>query len=463
MLTLCLATVVAAGPWTCEREDARIRHHLGDALTQLKNTATTQLSATQRAGRAEIVSLLEVYVSEGRFPRTDGSAGPVFVDETGSHCAMGALLAATGARDLVERIRQRRNLETVGTLADEPGLGEWLDAHGMTAEEAALVQPTYFHCWPAIGWCEQPRSVRWLVVTPFLADGGHQPFLVAESSPPLCRGEPLVERFSSGEYSYEDYREYLAGAPAGAVFSGTRAVFLTQDGELPLTQANCGPATSLGPTVVTTTNRRDCFQRATQADVRWLIPTCSDHTTADNSLACHPNGRRKSNLLPPRGTLQARLEAEFGAAFFEDAGITPAMFAAAEAIAWDESDDGGAAVSPADRSRYVLWAPGPDPVCLAARDAGPDAGVDGGRDAGANDAGVDAGPDAGASDAGIDAGFIDAGPGDAGAERVPDAGSPAPIELPAVSTGEGATVKGCTAAGGELSLLVVALFRRRRR
>lgn len=450
MLTFCLAAVLSAGPWSCEREDARIRHHLGDALTQLKSTPTDRLSATQRAGRAEVISLLEGYRAEGRFPRSDGVAGPVFVDETGSHCAMGALLAATGARELVERIRQHRNLETVGTLANEPGLGEWLDAHGMTAEEAALVQPTYFRCLPAIGWCEQPRNDRWLVVTPLSADGGHQPFLLAESSPPFCRGEPYVAKYSSGEYSYEDYREYLADAPVGAVFSETRSVFFTQDGEMPLTQANCGRVSSLSPTILTAQSRRECFYRAARDDVRWLIPTCSTHTTAESGLACHPNGRRKSNLLPPRGTLQAKLEAEFGAAFFEDAGITPAMFAAAEAIAWDESDDGGAAVSPADRSRYVLWAPGPDPVCLAARDAGPDAGVDAGRDAGA-------------SDAGIDAGLIDGG-GDAGMERVSDAGSPAPIELPAVSTGEGATVKGCTAAGGELSLLVVALlFRRRRR
>ncbi|MER2564900.1 MAG: hypothetical protein ABTQ32_29520 [Myxococcaceae bacterium] len=450
MVTLWLAAVLGAGPWTCEREDARIRNHLEDALAQLKSTSTDRLSATQRAGRAEVISLLEGYRAEGRFPRSDGVAGPVFVDETGSHCAMGALLAATGARELVERIRQHRNLETVGTLANEPGLGEWLDAHGMTAEEAALVQPTYFHCWPATTWCEPRATERWLVVTSLRADGGHQPFLIAESSPPFCRGEPYVSRVGSYEFSREDLREYLEGTPAGAVYSEWGSVFATQDGQLPLVEANCGRAMTLSPTILTAGNRNDCIKRAAQLDVRWLIPTCSQHTTPENSLACHPNGRRKSSLLPPRGTLQTRLEAEFGAGFFEDAGITPAMFAAAEAIAWDESDDGGAAVSPADRSRYVRWIPGTDTSCLAARDAG----ADGGRDAGATDAGLDAGVDAG----------LDAGVSDAGAERVPDAGSPAPppIELPAVSSGEGVASTGCTAVGGELSLLVVALLRRRR-
>ncbi|MBL8920276.1 MAG: hypothetical protein JNJ54_15525 [Myxococcaceae bacterium] len=440
MLTLAAVALLGSAPWTCDREDARIRRHLADALTQLRTTTPSGLTGAQRVARTEVIALLDAYAAEGRFPRRQGTPSPVFVDEAGAHCAMGALLAGTGASALVERIRLARNLETVGTLANEPGLAEWLVAHGMTAEEAALVQPTYYRCVPPLFHCAGGTG-GWLVVTPLAADGGHTPFLFAESSGMQCRGEPYTSL--GGAWTGEEYRPWVEGAPVGSIFSERLGTFATQDGELPLSVAPCSAPVVLTPSLLAAPDRQTCMKRAIQSDLRWLIPTCSTHRSAEDSLACHPEGRRRSGLLPRRGTLQAVVEAELGAGFFQDAGITPAMFAAAEALAWDESDDGGVARSPADRSRYLRWIPGGDPQCVAARDAGVDAGAPARPDAG-YDGGV-------AADAGV--------PAPTARDAGDDAGPAieAPLELPRLTSGSGPVASGCTSTGVSGGLLLVLL------
>jgi hypothetical protein len=448
VLTLAAVVTLASTPWTCAHEDARIRRHLADALTQLRTATPSGLTGAQRTARAELISLLEVYAEEGRFPRRHGAPSPVFVDEAGAHCAMGALLASTGASALVERIRRSRNLETVGTLANEPGLAEWLVAHGMTAEEAALVQPTYYRCIPPLSQCAGGTG-GWLVVTPLAADGGHTPFLFAESSGMQCRGEPYTSL--GGAWTGEEYRPWVEGAPVGSIFSERAGTFATQDGELPLTVAPCSTPVVLTPALLAAPDRQTCMRRAIQSDLRWLIPTCSAHTGPEDSLACHPDGRRRSRLLPRRGTLQAALEVELGVGFFQDAGITPAMFAAAEALAWDESDDGGAALVPADRSRYLQWIPGSDPQCLAGRDAGLDAGAASGADAGR-----DGGPTA--ADAGVAAdGGAERDAGAAPPDGGVDAGLEPPVELPHLTGSSGPLAAGCSAVDARSALLLTLL------
>lgn len=72
VLTLAAVVTLASTPWTCAHEDARIRRHLADALTQLRTTTPPGLTGAQRDARAELISLLEVYAEEGRFPRRHG-------------------------------------------------------------------------------------------------------------------------------------------------------------------------------------------------------------------------------------------------------------------------------------------------------------------------------------------------------------------------------------------------------
>lgn len=106
----------------------------------------SDLTPAQRAARAEQIRLLRRYSEEGVFPKNTHHPGrrtPYFRDANGNLCAMAFLIAASGRGDIVDHIARNRNYAFVPDLVDEPGLGEWLDAHGLTVAEAARIQPSY--------------------------------------------------------------------------------------------------------------------------------------------------------------------------------------------------------------------------------------------------------------------------------------------------------------------------------
>jgi MYXO-CTERM domain-containing protein len=68
---------------------------------------------------------------------------PYFVDAFGTRCAMAHLIESTGAAALVARVAAARNNALVPELAGDPELVAWLDQAGLTAAEAARIQPSY--------------------------------------------------------------------------------------------------------------------------------------------------------------------------------------------------------------------------------------------------------------------------------------------------------------------------------
>ena len=56
---------------------------------------------------------------------------------------MGYLIARDGRSDLVERIRDGRNLARIPELASDTALVAWVRDAGLTLEEAARIQPAY--------------------------------------------------------------------------------------------------------------------------------------------------------------------------------------------------------------------------------------------------------------------------------------------------------------------------------
>lgn len=126
-------------------EDARIRAHLTRALARCEEERAGELADAQRARRAEVLGALRRYIEVGRFPRNRvGNAPvPVFVDRDGARCAVAALLEATGEHALVARIARTRNLAHVDELSDDNELAEWLARNGLTALDAARIQPMY--------------------------------------------------------------------------------------------------------------------------------------------------------------------------------------------------------------------------------------------------------------------------------------------------------------------------------
>ena len=127
-------------------EIALIRAHLARALEKLEEADISRLTPEQRSHRAQSIEALREYRTQGEFPLNRDFFGvrmPYFVDAEGTRCAMGHLIDVSGYGHLTDHVKKTNNNAKVKELVGEPALIAWLDQHGMTAEEAALVQPSY--------------------------------------------------------------------------------------------------------------------------------------------------------------------------------------------------------------------------------------------------------------------------------------------------------------------------------
>lgn len=128
------------------RERARLRAHFRAVLAELTTADVAHLSAAQVASRTELIAELVRYARAGRFPRNldfPGRYVPYFIDAAGTRCAMAHLIESTGAAALVAQVAATRNNTLVRELAGDPTLLEWLDRSGLSASEAARIQPAY--------------------------------------------------------------------------------------------------------------------------------------------------------------------------------------------------------------------------------------------------------------------------------------------------------------------------------
>jgi hypothetical protein len=138
------ADVVRESP---EGEVARIRAHFDTVIAELGSRDLTGLAEGQRSKRALLVTTLIAYRDRGAFPKNYDFPDrfvPYFVDRrTGVHCAVAHLLQATGRGDIVDRVRSANNNVRVAELAGDTAFVSWLEASGLTLDEAARIQPTY--------------------------------------------------------------------------------------------------------------------------------------------------------------------------------------------------------------------------------------------------------------------------------------------------------------------------------
>lgn len=151
---------------TATAERVRVTDHLVRAEAFAATRDVTALSPTRSLVRELLLGALAEYRAVGKFPKNPGFSEltPTFVDAEGTRCAMAHLLELGGEHALVKRISDERNHARVRELADEPRLVEWLEAAGLTVEEAAVIQPGY-SCTPAAqcvcsqGWSSSPLPV----------------------------------------------------------------------------------------------------------------------------------------------------------------------------------------------------------------------------------------------------------------------------------------------------------------
>lgn len=134
-------------------ESARLDAHFRSVLRTLHAHSPRRLSFAQQRARSRHLQRLDDYRRRGRFPRNRHFPGwvPHFVDADETRCAMGHLIELAGGADLVQYVARARNYDFVHELADIPEIVAWLEANGLTLDEAAAIQPTY--CGPQSDNC----------------------------------------------------------------------------------------------------------------------------------------------------------------------------------------------------------------------------------------------------------------------------------------------------------------------
>ena len=135
-------------PAATDGEDARIATHRAFVRDHLRTRDVSRLAPAQRGRRAAALDALDAYVRRGVFPRRAGAADtdpgrrPRFIDDAGTHCAVGYLIARSGAPALAAELDAAYELAYVADMAS-PALHAWADASGFTTGELAMIQPAY--------------------------------------------------------------------------------------------------------------------------------------------------------------------------------------------------------------------------------------------------------------------------------------------------------------------------------
>jgi len=156
-------------PSSEDAEVVRIQAHLRYVIGELR-AAETSLSGAPLAERERLLGVLEEYAAAGRFPHNHVVAGrrPVFIDEHGNVCAVGALVENTSGRAAAEAIAAAHRYDYLLEM-DEPALAKWAAEHGFTLHELAMIQPAYDGWGPEYS-PQAPKSTASLVPVEALPD-----------------------------------------------------------------------------------------------------------------------------------------------------------------------------------------------------------------------------------------------------------------------------------------------------
>jgi hypothetical protein len=134
-------------------ESQRVRGHLRFARDVIAAADVSSWPIDQRFARARNLARLDRYIEEGLFPRNTvvPRRRPVFVDERGAICAVGALFAADRGAEAAERVARSYRFAYVHEI-DDRELAGWQAASGLMPHELALIQPSYM----------TPRYTPWM-------------------------------------------------------------------------------------------------------------------------------------------------------------------------------------------------------------------------------------------------------------------------------------------------------------
>lgn len=121
-----------------------IQKHLQSVLSVLRTASTLHLNTEQLQNRQQMIAWLDGYRTAGNFPMNYYRAEriPVFIDEHGTHCAVGYLMMKSGHEEMAQRISRADNYVWVKDLRDT-GVPAWQQASGLSFAELALIQGAY--------------------------------------------------------------------------------------------------------------------------------------------------------------------------------------------------------------------------------------------------------------------------------------------------------------------------------
>ncbi len=127
-------------PSSEDSEQLRLKTHL--QFVHQKLLATTKAKDSLRLF---LLNALEEYIDQGNFPRYfnhPDSRRPCFIDDAGTLCAVGHLIAASAGRAEAERINREFRFHYLLDMQDS-ALVAWQKTSGFSLRELAMIQPAY--------------------------------------------------------------------------------------------------------------------------------------------------------------------------------------------------------------------------------------------------------------------------------------------------------------------------------
>lgn len=126
-------------------ENLRLQTHLKYVEQLLRDKDVSSLTKEQKENRVKTLDLLDEYWKAAAFPKNydyPDRRVPCFIDKDGNICAVGYLIEQTAGRQVAEGINAKFKYEYLLAMND-PNIDSWIQSHGLTKEECALIQPTY--------------------------------------------------------------------------------------------------------------------------------------------------------------------------------------------------------------------------------------------------------------------------------------------------------------------------------
>jgi hypothetical protein len=122
----------------------QITLHLRLVEATLRARSVTNLTASQKQKRMELLDQLNIYWHSANYPVNDylSYKNPVFIDRNGTHCAVGYLMQQSGFEKLATAIDRENKFVYVRNI-HTPGVIDWATMHGFTISELAWIQPGY--------------------------------------------------------------------------------------------------------------------------------------------------------------------------------------------------------------------------------------------------------------------------------------------------------------------------------